>query len=302
MHLVVLAFGFTGILGKLIELDFYQIVFFRMLIAGLSLLLFLKLTKRNFRIKDKKTLLKVIGVGVIVVLHWLTFFKAIQVSTASVGVLCMATTALHVSWLEPLMMRRKFSFIEFALGLLVIIGVIIVTSNVDASQFAGLLWGLLSAFLSAVFNVFNAYLKRVEKVSSASLTTYEMLTGCLILIIGLGFAGKVEASFFSMTAVDFGWLLFLGIICTSVAFMVMIDVIDKLGAYTATLTVNLEPIYAIILAIFILSENEILGTQFYLGSFFIVLIIFANSVLKRLQMKRERKRKLRKLQIQRQRL
>src|SRR5699024_5852648 len=261
MHAVVFAFGFTGILGKLIELDFYQIVFFRMLIAGISLWLFLKITKRKFKITNTKTLLKVVGVDIIVLLHWLTFFKAIQVSTASIAVLCMATTALHVSWLEPLIMRSKFSILEFSLGLLVIFGVIAVTNNVGISQLQGLLWGLLSAFLSALFAVFNAYLNKVKKVSSASLTLYEMFVGSFILLLGLGFAGKMEADFFKMTFSDFSWLLFLGIFCTSLAFMVMIDVIHKIGAYTATLTVNLEPIYSIILAVFILSENEILGTH-----------------------------------------
>jgi len=291
MHAVVFAFGFTGILGKLIELDFYQIVFFRMLIAGISLWLFLKITKRKFKITNTKTLLKVVGVGIIVLLHWLTFFKAIQVSTASIAVLCMATTALHVSWLEPLIMRSKFSILEFSLGLLVIFGVIAVTNNVGISQLQGLLWGLLSAFLSALFAVFNAYLNKVKKVSSASLTLYEMFVGSFILLLGLGFAGKMEADFFKMTFSDFSWLLFLGIFCTSLAFMVMIDVIHKIGAYTATLTVNLEPIYSIILAVFILSENEILGTHFYWGSFFIVLIVFANPILKKIAQNRLKNRK-----------
>ncbi len=283
MHMVVLAFGFTGILGKLIQLDFYQIVFFRMLIAGVSLFLFLKITRRKFQIKNRKTLLKIIGVGLIVVLHWLTFFKAIQVSTASIAVLCMATTALHVSWLEPLIMRRKFSALEFSLGILVIIGVVVVTNNAGVSQLNGLLWGLFSALLSALFAVFNAYLNKVEKVSSASLTLYEMFTGSIILLLGLGIFGKMNIDFFKMTFSDFSWLLFLGIFCTSLAFMVMIDVINKIGAYTATLTVNLEPIYSIVLAVFILSENEILGPKFYIGSFFIVLIVFANPLLKKIE-------------------
>lgn len=293
MHAIVLAFGFTGILGKLIQLDFYQIVFFRMLIAGGSLFLYLKFVKRKFRIQNKKTLLKVIGVGVIVLLHWLTFFKAIQVSTASIAVLCMATTALHVSWLDPIIMKRKFSLLEFFLGLLVIIGVIVVTNNVDANQFAGLLWGLLSAFLSALFAVFNAYLNKVEEVSSASLTLYEMFTGCVLLLIGLTFVGRMDTAFFKMTFSDFGWLLFLGIACTSMAFLLMIDVIHKIGAYTATLTVNLEPVYSIVLAVFILQENEILGPQFYWGSFFIVLIVFANPVLKKIEHRRINRPRLR---------
>lgn len=299
MHGIVLAYGFTGILGKLIALDFYQIVFFRMFIAGLSLLGFLWVTGKKYRIPNKKSLAKVIGVGVIVVLHWLTFFKAIQISTASIAVLCMATTALHVSWLEPLIMKRKFSVLEFSLGLLVILGVILVTQTVDSSQFLGLVWGLFSAVLSALFAVLNAYLNKKEGLSSASITVYEMLAGSLLLLVGLAVAGRVQPEFFVMSFSDFSWLLFLGVVCTSMAFMLMIDVINKIGAYTATLSVNLEPIYSIILAVFILSENEILGPQFYLGSLFIVLIVFANPILKSIGLKRNRKKKLHQLRMQR---
>ncbi len=291
MHAIVLAWGFTGILGKLIHLDFHRIVFFRMLIAALSLLLFLTLTGKKFYIKDKRSLLKVMGVGVVVVLHWLTFFKAIQISSVSVVVLCLSTTALHVSWLEPLIMRRKFSWIEFSLGLLMIFGVIFINSNIDGSQFSGMLWGLLSAFLSACFAVFNARLNK-DGISSSSLTVYEMLTGAVILLIWFGFEGKVNASLFAMTVNDFAWLLFLGVVCTSVAFMLMIDVVYRIGAYTATLTVNLEPIYSIVLAIIILSEDSFLGKQFYIGAVFIVAIVFANPLLKNIRYKRQKKRAL----------
>lgn len=293
MHAIVLAYGFTGILGKLIQLDFYQIVFYRMFIAGITLLGFLLIQRKDFRIKNKKSLWKVIGVGAIVVLHWLTFFKAIQVSTASVAVLCMATTALHVSWLEPLIMKRRFSKLEFILGLLVIFGVVFVTRNVDGSQMTGLIWGLISAVLSALFAVLNAYLNKKEEISSSSITIYEMLAGSFILLLGLAISGKVDAHFFVMTAKDFLWLLFLAVVCTSMAFVLMIDVINKIGAYTATLSVNLEPVYSILLAVFILSENDILGPQFYLGSFFIVLIVFANPILKSLGLKRKQKKRIR---------
>jgi len=290
MHLVVLAFGFTGILGKLIDLDFYRLVFFRMFIAGLSLLLFVLITKKSFRIKNKKSLLKVMGVGGIVVLHWLTFFKAIQISTASLGVLCMATTALHVSWLEPLIMKRKFSKLEFTLGILVIFGVVFVSNNIDGNQTAGLFWGLLSAFLSALFAVLNAYLNKKEDLSSASITIYEMLTGAFLLLVLMVFQGKVDATFFEMSLSDLNWLLFLGVVCTAMAFMLMIDVINKIGAYTATLSVNLEPVYSILMAIFILSENEVLGLQFYIGTLFIVAIVFSNPVLQKMKNKRNKRR------------
>lgn len=294
MHLIVFIWGFTGILGKLIHLDFYRLVFFRMIIAGLSLFIYLLFTGKKFRIINKRSLLKVLGVGVVVVLHWLTFFMAIQVSSVSLVVLCMSTTALHVSWLEPLVMKRKFSKIEFILGMLVIIGVVFISKNLDSDQVTGMIWGLFSALLSASFAVFNAYLNKKEKISSAALTVHEMLFGAGILFVFLITQGRVDATFFVMNWSDFAWLLFLGIICTSLAFMLMIDVINRIGAYSATLSINLEPVYSILMAILILQEDEFLGVQFYLGTLFILLIVFSNPVLQKLKIKREKRMKMRR--------
>lgn len=287
MHLIIISWGFTGILGKLIHLGFYQIVLFRMLIAGFTLLLILPLFGRKIRIRDKKAALKTIGVGVLVLCHWLTFFKSIQVSTASVGVLCLATTTLHVSWLEPIVMKRKFSWIEFIFGLLVIGGIAFITDHIDASQYQGIFWGLLSGLLAAFFSVFNARLRR-DGTPSSSITFYEMMTGSVVLFIVLLVHGNIDVHFFQMSWSDFYWLLFLGIICTSVAFMLMIDVVDKIGAFSASLTINLEPVYSIILAVFILQENQILGNQFYWGALFIVLVVFCNPILKYYVAKRKK--------------
>lgn len=287
MHLIVFLWGFTGILGKLIRLEFYQIVFFRMLIAAATMVLFLKLFRRPLKKLSLRSAVKLIAVGGIVVVHWLTFFKSIQVSTASLAVLCMATTAVHVSWLEPVLMKRKFSWIELILGVFVIFGVLFVSGNIDPSQYEGLMWGLLSGFLAALFAVFNARFVR-EGIPSSTITFYEMTAGTVILILWFGFQGKLDASFFKMTLADFGWLLFLGVLCTSVAFMLMIDVVNHLGAYTASLTINLEPVYSILLAIVILHENELLNLKFYIGAFFIVLIVFLNPIIKRRIGRRQR--------------
>lgn len=300
MHGMVLIFGLTGILGKLIHLDFFQIVFHRMWIGGLSLLLFLWITKMKFSLPSLKHFLQMMGVGIMVLLHWLTFFKAIQVSTVSVAVLCLATTAFHVSWLEPLVMKRRFSKLELALGILVILGVVKITGFVGANQTEGMVWGLISALFAAFFSVFNAYLIKREKLPSSIITLYEMLSGSALLLLVLALSGKVNPAFFEISGSDFGWLLFLGVICTSFAFMLMIEVINKIGAYTVSLTLNLEPIYSILLAIPILSENEILTTSFYIGAFFILLIVFANPWLKNLAHRRERKKRLRKLRWRRQ--
>ncbi len=291
LHFIVLIWGFTGILGKLIDLDFYKIVFFRMLIAGITLLGYLLITKQPFRIRDKRTALKVVGVGLIVLLHWLTFFKAIQISTASLGVLCLATTALHVSWLEPMIMKRKFSYLEFTLGICVIFGVIFVSQNIHGNHFAGLFWGLISAFLSACFAVFNARLNK-DGLTSSVITVHEMLVGALVLFLWLGLRGKIDTSFFVMSLSDFNWLLFLGIVCTAMAFMLMINIVNRIGAYSATLTINLEPVYSILLAILILSEDDLLGKQFYFGVLFIIAVVFANPLLKKYLTNRTRKRRI----------
>lgn len=276
MHLIIFTWGFTGILGKLIELEFYQIVFFRVFIAGTSLLLFLLAAGKKIRIRKQKDVLKVVGVGVLVVAHWLTFFKAIQVSTVSLGVLCLSTTTLHVTWLEPIVMKRKFSWMELFLGILVIFGIAFVAGSVDASQHEGIFWGLLSALLAAFFSIFNLRLKR-DGIPSSSITVYEMLAGFVMIGIWLFSIGKMNAQLFEMQWSDFYWLLFLGIVCTSMAFMLMIEVTNKIGAFSSSLSINLEPVYTIVLAIFIFQENTELSGNFYLGAAFIV---FLNPILK----------------------
>lgn len=279
MHLIIFTWGFTGILGKLIELEFYQIVFFRVFIAGTSLLLFLLAAGKKIRIRKQKDVLKVVGVGVLVVAHWLTFFKAIQVSTVSLGVLCLSTTTLHVTWLEPIVMKRKFSWMELFLGVLVIFGMAFVAGSVDASQHEGIFWGLLSALLAAFFSIFNLRLKR-DGIPSSSITVYEMLAGFVMIGIWLFSIGKMNAQLFEMQWSDFYWLLFLGIVCTSMAFMLMIEVTNKIGAFSSSLSINLEPVYTIVLAIFIFQENTELSGNFYLGAAFIVFIVFLNPILK----------------------
>lgn len=287
MHAIVFTWGFTGILGKLITLDYYQIVFFRVMIAGFSLLVFLLATKKTFRIKNRKDVWKTIGIGVLVMLHWLTFFKSIQVSTTSVAVLCLSTTTLHVSWIEPIVMKRKFIPMEFILGLGVIGGISFVAGNIGADQYEGIFWGLISALMAAFFSVFNLRLN-MDGIKSSSLTLYEMFVAAACLGIVLLSSGKMNAAFFQVEEMNWIWLFLLGIVCTTAPFMLMIDVAKKLGAFTSSLTINLEPVYSIVLAIIILHENEILGSSFYWGALLIIMIVFLNPILKHYMNKRKK--------------
>lgn len=270
--------GFTGILGKLIHLDAYYIVWHRVLIALVALGIALVFMRKPLKPANFKSFLKIAGVGLFVVLHWMTFYKSIQLSTASLGILCLSTATLHVTWLEPIIMKRKFSWIEFLLGSLVIYGIYFVSSDFDANDKEALIYGLFSALFAALFSVFNA--KLAQDTPSYQITFYEMVSALVFLTIVLIFQGDFTAELFQMTISDFLWLLFLGIMCTSFAFLATIEVVKRLGAFTVSLSINLEPVYTILLAIAILNEDEMLGSHFYIGSAVIVVVVIANAVIK----------------------
>lgn len=278
LHFIILLWGFTGILGKLIHLDFLYIVWHRLFFALIGLGIIVFFLKKSLRIGSLKQLLTLFGVGIIVAAHWLTFYKSIQLSTASLGILCLSTTTIHVTWLEPLVMKRKFSWIEFLLGSLVIGGIYIVSGDFNPNDYEALAYGLFSALLAAMFSVFNGYL--VKTIPSTTMTFYELLMSLVFLSILLLIQGNFNSGLFSMTTSDLFWLLFLGVICTSFAFMVTIDIVKRLGAFTVSLSINMEPVYTIILAIFILQENKILGTQFYFGALLIVTVVLINPIIK----------------------
>ena len=175
MHVIIFMWGFTGILGKLIEIDALYIVWFRILIAFLSLGFGLYLLNMPMRIPDRKLMLKTLGVGIVVATHWITFYMSIQLSTASLGILCLSTTTLHVTWLEPLLLKKEFSRIEFLFGCLVIFGIYFVSDSFDAGQIKALMIGLFSALCAAFFAVCNARLS--EEVPSSSMTRDNPIRG-----------------------------------------------------------------------------------------------------------------------------
>lgn len=278
LHFIILIYGFTGILGKLIEIDAIAIVWHRVFIAAVSLFIAMLLLKKSFKTTSKLRLFQICAVGVIVAAHWVTFFHSVQLSTASFGVLCLSTTTLHVSWLEPIILKRKFSWLEFGLSLIVVAGIYFVSSDFSGRELEALYYGLASAFFAALFAVFNA--KLAQDTPASTISFYEMVVATLSLSVLLLCLGRFDASLFVMTGTDFVWLLFLGIVCTSFAFLVIVDLVKYLGVFTVSLSINLEPVYAIVLGIIILHENEELNASFYLGSVLIVSVIFLNAIIK----------------------
>ena len=278
MHFIIFIWGFTGILGKLIHLTPEVIVWYRIIIAAIGLVFVLRFMKIPFKLKRKSDLWRLIVVGLFVSLHWITFYRSIDLSTASLGILCLSTTTLHVTWLEPIIMNRKFSWIEFLLGLVVIYGIYFVSGNFNAQQYEALAYGLASAVFAALFSVCNA--KLAESIETPQISFYEMIVGIVFLTVVLIATGQFNNTLFEMRWEDAGWLLFLGLVCTTFAFVVIINIVKRLGAFTVSLSINLEPVYTILLAIVILNENEILGNDFYIGSIIIIAVVIANAIIK----------------------
>ena len=283
MHFIIFLWGFTGILGKLIHKDALHIVWYRTLIAFVALGLFLLYLGKDLRL-TKKMAPKVIGVGLIVAIHWMTFYYSIQLSTASLAILCLSTTTLHVSWLEPLVMNKKFSLRQLLMGLVVISGISFVSLDFSGQELLALFFGSFSALCAAFFSVFNAKLS--EKTSAEQLTFYEMIAAFVLVSFVLLGLGKLNASDLSLSLNDFYWLLFLGVICTSFAFLATIIIVRKLGAFTVSLNINLEPIYTILLAIVLLNEHKSLSTNFYLGAAIIVLVLLINGLIRHFELRK----------------
>lgn len=285
IHLVVIIWGYTGIMGKAIDLPATEMVWWRMGIAVLSLGILFPLIQRKLIKISVKLWLITLGVGVLVGLHWVTFFHSIKLSSISLGIICLATTTLHVSWLEPLIKKTKFNYTDLLLSVAVLGGMLLITTQ-ETANIKAIIVGLTSAFLAALFSVSNAVL--VEKMPSAQLTLIELSSGFVVLTLFMLLGSGFYTGMFSMSTDLFWKLIFLGVICTSVAFILAVNATKHLGAFTVSLTINLEPVYTIILALIIYTESERMDPLFYVGAAIIVVAVIVNGILKHQQRKKVR--------------
>lgn len=277
LHGIVFLWGFTGIIGKLLHQSPLVLVWYRMLIASIGLTIYIFWKKESWFI-PKAQRLYVLITGIVVALHWITFYYSIHLSTASLGILCLATTTFHVVWLEPLLLKLPFNRTKLAFSLVVVIGVAFIARDFKGDVLTALVIGLFSALLAALFSVSNAKLSQTVRPPVLSLV--ELITGFLGISTMLIFQG-VTWSDLSIDANAIYWLLFLGLVCTSFAFMAAIYLVQKLGAYTVSLTINLEPIYTMLLAAILLKEHELLSLEFYLGASLIVVVLLLNGWVNR---------------------
>ena len=276
LHFIIFVWGFTAVLGKLITLGALSLVWYRMSIAVALTLIYIGIRKYSFKVSGGTFRLLLVG-GLVITLHWLTFFKAIKVSNVSVVLATMATGAFFAAILEPIWYRRKFIGYEIIFGLIVIFGLYIML-HVDTILVEGIVLALISAFLSATFTLINGKLIQREKPSVISF--YELGSGVVFLSIYMGVTGKFTYDFFQLSQIDWLLIFLLASVCTAYAFIASVKVMKYISPYTVMLSINLEPVYGILLAYFILGDSEKMEPMFYVGALVILSTVVANGILK----------------------
>ena len=276
LHLIVFIWGFTAILGALISIESIPLVWYRMLLAVIFIFLYFLIKKKSFAV-DKKLIVKFLFTGIVIALHWITFFKAIKVSNVSIALVTMSTGAFFASLIEPLFFRRRIKSIEIVLGIIVIGGLYIIF-NFETQYYLGIIYALISAFLAALFSVLNGLF--VKETDADVISFYQLSFGVVFITVFLFFTNSFTADFFKLRTSDWFYLLLLSSLCTAYAFIVSVKIMKHLTPYTVMLTLNLEPIYAIVLALFIFGDKEKMNVEFYYGAFIVLFVVLLNGIIK----------------------
>lgn len=275
LHFAVLLFGFTAILGNLIQLNALMLVWWRVGITSLSLLFLLNRSKTERKL-SRKDIVWIMVIGVIVTIHWLTFYGAIKVSNASIALVSFATTSFFTAILEPLITRQRAKWTELALGLLILPGMFLIVDSVEWAQIQGVVLGVVSALLAALFGTLNK-VQISKDVHPFTLTFVQLGSSWIFMSLFLIIAspvGWMDFTFFPPRLEDWIYLLILSLGCTTLGYVLMLRALRHVSAFTSSLTINLEPVYGITLAWIILGEDKQLSTSFYYGSAVIALAVF----------------------------
>lgn len=277
LHTAVLLFGLTAILGDLISISALNLVWWRVLITSVSLL-FLVRMGRDILNMPRGLILKYILIGGIVGLHWLAFYGAIKFSNASIVLAAMASTSFFTSLVEPFITGRPFRLMELLLGLCIVPPMLIIARNIDLSMQLGLWTALLSAFLASLFASLNK--KYVDEANPYQISFIEMFSAFLLMSLILPFSASGFEELWPDPK-DWMYLIILSLLCTTFAYVISMKALKHVSAFEANLVINLEPVYGIILAVFILKEHQELNTAFYIAAAIIMMIVLAHPVLQR---------------------
>ncbi|WP_298313037.1 DMT family transporter [uncultured Aquimarina sp.] len=291
-HFIVFVWGFTAILGELISIDALPLVWYRMLMASGFIYIYVYIRKVSLNISTKLLVTLCIA-GAIIALHWITFFAAIKASNVSITLAVLSTGAFFTSILEPIFYKRKLIWYEVVFGLMVICGLYIIF-NVEGDYYLGIIYAICSAFLSSVFSLING--KIAQQYTPSMISFYELLSGVgfvTIYLIGISFLGNendgFSVAFFQLSTSDWVYLIILASFCTAYAFIGSVQVMKYLSPYTVMLTINLEPVYGIVLAYLIFGDSEKMNPGFYYGALIILGTVVLNGIFKNIK-KRKRQR------------
>ncbi|WET48699.1 DMT family transporter [Chryseobacterium indologenes] len=276
LHLIVFLWGFTAILGKLIHANAQILVFYRMLFAAIFLFVFIRIYKKESIKVSKKIFFQLAAIGFTMALHWYCFFYSIKVSNVSIALSCLSLSTLFASILEPVIFKRKVDISEVVMGM-VIVACILLIFRTEFQYKEGIIYGILCAVFGTIFSVFNG--KMFGKTSSGNIIFYEIFSGWFILMLFYLFSGQI----FQMNEInyrDIALICLLASVFTAFPMLESVKLMKYISPFTLILTVNLEPVYGIILAFFIFGESEHMSPVFYIASGVMILAIIANGLIK----------------------
>lgn len=293
LHFLIFIAGFTAILGELITIGSIPLVWYRMVMAAMLMFFYIKFRKLKIKV-DKKAMFKFFAAGVVVALHWITFFEAIKQSNISITLAMFSTGAFFASFIEPLFYKRRIIWYEILFGLMVIFGVFLITHG-ELKYINGIILGVVSALLSSLFAVINGTF--IQKHSATVISFYEFISGVVFLTIFiLVFKGGFTAEFFTLSSSDWIFLFVLASVCTAYAFIGVVNVMKYISPYTVVLSYNLEPVYGIALALILFPVTETMAPQFYYGALLVLLSVLLDGIFKNVKSHKARKRNLHKNQ------
>ncbi len=275
LHIAVFLWGFTGVLGRLISLNEGLLVWYRMLITVLTLYVLMHRGKHVFQVSRKQKL-QLFGIGSIIALHWVCFYGSIKYANVSIALTCLSAAGLFTSLLEPLINRTRIEFREVLLGSIGIIGIYLIF-HFDPQYKTGIIVGIISTLLSCLFSILNK--KQVATIAPKTMMLYELGGGLIFLTFAMPFyliAFKTTQFFPDLK--DVLWLLILSWVCTLLAMDLSLQALKKISAFTQNLTLNLEPVYGIILAFVVYNENKYLSDGFYVGFGLILLAVILQTL------------------------
>ena len=276
LHFIVFIWGFTAVLGKLISIDAIPLVWYRLAIATIFIFVYVLIKGIRLKISIKQLFLYLIG-GIVIAIHWIAFFYAIKISNVSITLATLATGAFFASILEPIFFKTKIKAYEVILSILTFIGIAIIF-NVASKFSTGIIVALIAAFLSALFSVINADF--VKRNDASVISFYELLFATLFITIIVLFQKDISLDYIGVLITDWIYIVILGSVCTAYALTASTKLLKKVSPFTMMLTVNLEPVYGIILALLVFGNDEKMETSFYYGAVLIFVGVILNGIIK----------------------